>query len=64
MLTTPPTAADVRAALARHRIRLYVIAPLVGVHPSRLSLIVNERRPLPPDLAERLMRAIEEEATR
>jgi plasmid maintenance system antidote protein VapI len=60
MLTTP-TAADLRAELARRRVKLYVIAPRVGMHPNNLSLVLQERRPLSPDLAGRLMRAILEE---
>lgn len=58
----PPTAADIRAELARHRVKLYVIAPRVGLHPANLSGILQERRPMPPDLPERIMRAIAEEA--
>ena len=56
------SAADFRAAIARHKLRVYHLASLIGVHPSRLSLMLNERRPIPRDLAERLTRAIEEEA--
>ena len=36
------TAADVRAALARHRVRLYRIAHLIPLHPARLSRLLNE----------------------
>ena len=60
MLTTP-TAADLRAELARRRLKLYVIAPRVGMHPTNLSLVLQEHRPLSPDLAGRLWRAIVEE---
>jgi plasmid maintenance system antidote protein VapI len=63
MLTTP-TAADIRAELARRRLKLYVIAPRVGMHPANLSVILNEHRPLAPDLAERLMRVIADEESR
>jgi hypothetical protein len=56
-----PTAADIRAELARHRLKLYLIAPRVGLHPNNLSLVLQERRPLSPHLAVRLMRAIAEE---
>lgn len=61
IVLTSPTAADCRAELARHRVKLYVIAPRLGLHPSNLSSILQERRPMPPDLPERLMRAIAEE---
>jgi plasmid maintenance system antidote protein VapI len=56
-----PTAADFRAAIARHRLLIFHLASLISVHPSRLSRILNERAPLTPDVAERLARAIEQE---
>jgi plasmid maintenance system antidote protein VapI len=56
------TAADVRAAIARDKLKLYLVAARVQVHPSRLSLIVNGRAPLTPELAERLAQAIAEES--
>jgi plasmid maintenance system antidote protein VapI len=56
------TAADFRAAIGRYRLKVYHLASLVGLHPSRLSLILNEKRPLTRDVAERLARAIEDEA--
>jgi plasmid maintenance system antidote protein VapI len=56
------TAADIRAAVARHKLRLYLLAARIQVHPARLSLIVNGHAPLTPELAERLARAIAEEA--
>jgi len=55
------SAADVRAAIARDKLKLYLLAARVQVHPSRLSLIVNGRAPLTPDLALRLALAIAEE---
>jgi plasmid maintenance system antidote protein VapI len=55
------SAADVRAAIARDKLKLYLVAARVGVHPSRLSLIVNGRAPLTPELAQRLALAIAEE---
>jgi plasmid maintenance system antidote protein VapI len=63
MLPTP-TAADIRAELARRRVKLYRVAVLVGLHPARLSVLVNEHAPMSAGLAERLMRAIEEEGSR
>ena len=56
-----PTAADVRAALARRKLKIYVVGARVGLHPANLSMILNEHRALSPELAERLMRAIEQE---
>jgi plasmid maintenance system antidote protein VapI len=55
------SAADVRAAIARDKLKLYLLAARVQVHPSRLSLIVNGHAPLTPDLAQRLAQAIAEE---
>ena len=60
--TTPPSAADLRALIGYHQLKIYRLAPLVDLHPSRLSLVLNGRVPLPRDLAERLVRVIEAEA--
>jgi hypothetical protein len=60
LTTRPKTAADIRALIAYHRLRVYRLAPLVDLHPARLSLILNEHAPLSSDLAARLLRAIEE----
>jgi len=55
------TAADVRAALARKWPRLYIyeVAARVRKHPIVISEVLNERRPLDPALAKRLLRAID-----
>lgn len=53
------TPADLRSLIARKRVPIYVIAPAIPLHPSRLSLVLNERIPLDPDLAVRIQRAIE-----
>ena len=58
--TTPATAADIRAEIARRRKKLYVVAALVGMHPANISMVLNEHRRRTPELATRLMRAIEE----
>jgi plasmid maintenance system antidote protein VapI len=55
------SAADVRAAVARHKLKLYLLGARVRVHPARLSLIVNGHVPLTTDLAARLAQAIAEE---
>lgn len=52
-------AATLRAEVARHKIPLYKLAAIVDLHPSRLGEFLNERRPLPADLALRLLAAIE-----
>jgi plasmid maintenance system antidote protein VapI len=57
--TTVPTAADLRAAVARRQITLYKLASLVDCHPGRLGRILNERVPLSAALAERIARALE-----
>jgi plasmid maintenance system antidote protein VapI len=51
-----------RALIARHRVRLYRLAAVVEVSPTRLSGMLNEHRPLPPDLAVTIARTIVEEA--
>ncbi len=51
-------AADIRAEIARHRVRLYELAPAIGVHPTRLGRMLNGRRPLPEEIARRIMRAL------
>jgi len=61
LATRPHTPADFRAVIAFHRLRLYHLASLVGLHPSRLSLVLNEHAPLTPELAERLWKVIEQE---
>lgn len=60
----PPTAADLRAALARHGVRRYEIAPAAGIHPVRLGKLLNGRRKLTPETATRIWRAIEEVVAR
>lgn len=53
--------ADLRAAIARARIPIYVLSAKVGLHPSNLSQVLNEHRPLTPDLARRLREALDTE---
>ena len=54
------TPADLRALIARKRAKIYLIAGQLGVHPSRLSLVLNEREPLSPALATRIAEALQE----
>jgi hypothetical protein len=54
-----PTPADLRATIARQKIPLYELAALVRFHPSRLGAALNERIPMPPDLAVRIQQALE-----
>lgn len=60
--TLAPSAADIRAELARRRVKLYLVAAAVHVHPVRLGQMLAEKVVLAPELAERVMRAIEAEA--
>ncbi len=61
MATLTVTPADLRAELARRRIALYRLAPFVHLHPGRLGGMLNERIPLPHDVAERIMRVLSDE---
>ena len=51
MANDTPSAADLRALLARHEIRGYQIAPAVGLDPAKLGRLLNGREPLTPQLA-------------
>jgi plasmid maintenance system antidote protein VapI len=53
-----PTAPDLRSDLARLQLRIYDIAPLVGMHPARLGQVLRGKLPLSPQLAERIRAAI------
>jgi hypothetical protein len=55
------TAADVRAEVARGKVKLYRVAARAGLHPARLSLIINDHVALTPELADRLAEAISQE---
>lgn len=54
-----PTAADLRAEIARIGVPIYQIAPHVGQHPARLGQVLRGNLPLTPKLARRIERAIE-----
>ena len=62
MQTDTLTPAQARQKIALHRLLIYRLAARIDVHPSRLSMMLNERVPLPTDVAERLRQAIEIEA--
>ncbi len=55
-----PTASDLRAAIARARMPLYLLAAQLQLHPSRLGLMLNERVPLPPEMAVRILKLLKE----
>ena len=50
--------------MARYRVRIYEIAPRVGLHPVKLGAILNERAPLSPELAARIAEAVKRTAER
>ena len=49
-----------RIEIFRQRRHLYEIAPAVGLHPARISEVLNGKRPLTPELAERIRAALSE----
>ncbi len=51
-------AADLRAEVARQMVPVYVLASRVGLHPAHLGQVLRGRRPLPPELARRISRAL------
>lgn len=53
------SAADLRAMVARERLPLFLLGAAVGVHPARLGEMLNERRPLPPELARQIAQHLE-----
>jgi len=60
--TQTDPAAQLRALRALHRVRLYDLAPRVGVHSGRLGGMLNGKLPLSSELAEKIAAAIEQEA--
>jgi hypothetical protein len=62
METTQATpAAEARAAIAFHNVKTYRVAYHLGLHPASLSLLLNEHRPMPDGLLERIKSAIRAE---
>ncbi len=57
------TQADLRSAIGRTNVKGYRIAARTGLNPSTLSLILNERKMLEPELGRKIMEAIEAEST-
>jgi hypothetical protein len=58
----PPTREDLPAALARKRVPIYMVAARIRIHPIRLGRMLSGYTGLPPDVAVRLLAAIEDEA--
>ncbi len=53
------TQAELRGEVAKRQITLYKLAADVGIHPGRLGRILNERLPLPPRVAEKIMQVLD-----
>lgn len=49
------TAAALRAEIGRRRAKIYILAAQLAVHPTVLSEMLNERRPLPAELGRRAL---------
>jgi plasmid maintenance system antidote protein VapI len=56
--TTADAAAEFRAEIARLKVRVYELAPLVGLHPVHLGALLRGRKPITPDLARRIAAAL------
>jgi plasmid maintenance system antidote protein VapI len=53
-----PTPGDLRAEIARRQILVYTLAAQIGLHPGRLGQMLNERLPMPVDVAARVGAAL------
>ena len=51
---------DFRTELYRLRLAIYKVASEISLHPSRLSLYLNGRLPMPPEVAERILGIVKE----
>src|SRR5262245_44914036 len=58
-METVPTARDLLAMIAYHDRRLFEVAAGVRLHPATLSRYLHGHRPLPPELALRVLKVIE-----
>jgi plasmid maintenance system antidote protein VapI len=54
---------ELRIEFYRKRIHLYQLAPAVRLHPARIGELLNGKRPLTPELAERIRTAIRDVGT-
>ena len=54
------SAADIRAEIARRNVPLYVLAARVRLHPVRLGRLLNGRLTLTLEIAQRIMRSLDE----
>lgn len=58
-----PTDADLRAERARRQVPVYRIAAVYGCHPNKIGAWLSGREPLTPEVASRILRAIEQAST-
>lgn len=58
--TKSTTARELRAAIAREQIPLYVIAAAARVHPRKLGAMLRGRVPISREIAQRIRVAIEQ----
>jgi plasmid maintenance system antidote protein VapI len=59
--TERPLSADVlRGKLAELRVPIFVVSARVGIHPRRVGEMLNGHRELTPEIAARLLQAIEQ----
>lgn len=58
------TVGDIRAELARHRVRWYVAAGWVRMSPGKLGAMLAERTPMPSTIAAKIKRALHEQQGR
>jgi hypothetical protein len=60
MLTSKrPTPADLRAEMARKRVQIYQVAPAVGMSPTHIGRMLNERAPMTDKVRNGLVAALE-----
>ena len=53
-----------RTELYRLRLPIYEVASEMSLHPSRLSLYLDGRLPMPPEVAERILAIVNEHQAR
>ncbi len=59
-----PSPRELRASIAANRLLLFLVAAELPMHPTTLGMWLNERRPMPPDIAIRIAAAIDRLARR
>jgi plasmid maintenance system antidote protein VapI len=59
-METDKSAASLRALIAVRGVHVYRVAGVMRLHPTRLSAYLHGRLPVSPELASRVVRAVEE----